>query len=700
MKFCFDVSAISPARLFRIIAILATLSALWLQDANAQFDGSPETRLDELSAGWPRVHFFRSSERTAANPKMTFERWDAAFSQLMGIEGKVLDEEIPNRSERNIDFFTRFKAAHPRQIALLHYNGIARDPLDARSVLADGHWLYFNGATVNSDLSAQPGEMDIAVSDARLFKTNIGRYKNSNEDIGLCEIGADGKPDWSKAEQVQLLTVQIQRGGAGILRVRRAQFRTQARAFANGRTYAAPHVTNGPWGQQSPMLWFYNLSTTCPRDGQGRTCSEVLTAELGAHFSPTGPLAVFDGLQFDVLRHSFEERAAARDRSADADADGKADGGFVNGDDVYGAGTLAFCAHLRKTLGKDRLILVDGWNRNHPRAFSSLNGMESEGWPKLGDYLFADWSGGMNRGMWWNTRSASPTFNYINHKALGDNPAAGQPKSLETAVDYPYNRLVFAAAVLMDHALCSSLEAPMNEGELTGVWDEFRGGTQEQLGWLGMPRGAVRRLGFDSPDLLDNTDLLRRITTDNAIISEQDGLVIQGKDAAQELTSIQLTVPVGANGELLVRFTVSALPSARVAGKAPRLFLAGTTENRDDLHVSWSDESEIEYTCYATNLPAGEARVTFEIEGSESWHLKKLTAHAHPDVLLREYDHGLVLANPSSKPFTFDLAKLLPGQAFRRLQATPLQDTQVNNGQPVGATLTVGPRDGIFLSRE
>src|SRR5689334_15988935 len=77
---------------------------------------------------YPRAFFFRSSEGAAANPRSSYEQSDRTFSRLVGIEGKVLEEEVPGRSVKNIEFFTRFKGEHPEQLVLLHYNGNARDP--------------------------------------------------------------------------------------------------------------------------------------------------------------------------------------------------------------------------------------------------------------------------------------------------------------------------------------------------------------------------------------------------------------------------------------------------------------------------------------------------------------------------------------------------------------------------------------------
>ena len=94
---------------------------------------------------YPRVFFFRASERPGKDPGLSYQKWEAAFERLMGIMGKVQDEEIPGLSKRNIDFFTRFKKRHPDQVVLMHYNG-PRSPFRIRRLLLRSldllQWLH------------------------------------------------------------------------------------------------------------------------------------------------------------------------------------------------------------------------------------------------------------------------------------------------------------------------------------------------------------------------------------------------------------------------------------------------------------------------------------------------------------------------------------------------------------------------------
>ena len=817
-------------------------------------------RLDKLRVmhdEYPRVFFFRAAEGYASNPKLSYEQWDTTFSRLMGIEGKCLDEEIPGRSVRNVPFFTQFKQQHPGQLVLLHYNGNARDPRDATPDFFAGHWIYHNGATITGDVPAEKGETLITVSDATLFKTEMGRFRDKNEDIALCALDADGKPNWHESEQVQLLAIDAE---AKTLRVKRGCYGTTPRAFRAGKSYAAAHVTEGPWGLRNHLMWFYNYSTRSPRDKQGRTCADVLVADLVRHFGPGGALAAFDGLEFDVLHHTCGRPGSAR-RGPDCDADGQADWAWLDGATTYGVGVVEFCRQLRAALGEDRIILADGHSEHNQRAFGLLNGIESEGWPTLSDWHVRDWSGGLNRHLYWNAFGRRPAFHYVNHKFVTRGEKPGQTKRPD--VPWHIHRLVFAACLFTDAAICYAYAPPREDGERFGIWDELRKGTEHQLGWLGKPLGPAIRLAERHPDLLargnrrdgpslrlvatakaegslrfrmagvpcDGPDLTVAVTAraepmrgyppevarrlwvglarpDGCLIHEElpeTGMCLRGateteldrstgascqwrprarlgepgethdayfahppykqktgytfwtRDVGVPLqgsltffTGMGPKSPERSDG-VLFRVLIAELkqgepgaftpifehtqrawawqkhtvPLAKWGAKSVRLKFvadAGPKDNSTTDHASWGDAWVLPSDGFAavtlpvrhmtwvggkrftsaftfTDVRSRRVDLEFEVEGVEPVWIEEVRAYAHTDAIVREFERGAVLANPSPRPYTFDLAKLFPGKRFRRLRGSSRQDPQTNNGQPVGAPLTLAPKDALFLTR-
>ncbi len=640
-----------------------------------------EEPLQMLGPDFPKAFFFRVAEAHAGSGHFPYEKWDADFSRLMGLMGKALDEEIPGRSHGTQDFFARFKREHPGQAVLLHMNGNARDPRWESARFFAGHWLYHNGAKILDALPAQAGEAVVRVSDTHLFNVNIGRYQRDNDDLGLCALDANGRPDWSRSEQVQLLAVDHK---AKTLRISRGAFGTAPRAFAAGQGYAAAHVTEGPWGKNSHLLWAYNYSTCCPRDAQGRTCGDVFAEHLGELLGPGGPLANFDGLEFDVL-HDWCGPIRGR-RGPDCDADGTPDAGWFGLTNSYGIGVVDFCRTLRAQLGPRRIIQADGaLGRDSDlsqRAFGLLNGIESEGFPNLRDPKMEDWSGGLNRHFFWQQNACAPVLNYINHKFTIPGAKPGELK--QPNVPFHIHRLVFAAGMFTDAAITYCYAPDSDDANLTGIWDELRMGTAHRLGWLGKPLGpAVRMAVCAGPGV----DVLDRIVSDEADLTRENGaLKIVPHVSTNRLVKLTLKNIPCAGPDLFLQLTVRTSPWPEVA----RLLKVGGV-------MTYANERDFTASFYFNAVTGAQTNLDITAENGGPFWLSSATTHAHPDAIYREFEHGVVLANPSPRPHTFDVAKLFPGAQLHRLQASARQDAQVNNGAPVGAELVLAPLDAIFL---
>ncbi|MCX7818025.1 MAG: hypothetical protein N2652_02270 [Kiritimatiellae bacterium] len=819
-----------------------------------------------LSDEYPRVFFFRAAEG-AARRAADYESWSAEFSRLMGIIGKCLDEEIVGHMARNPEFFRRFKTDHPRQLVLLHLNGNARDPRFETAHWFAGHWVYRTAATILSDVPAEPGETTIRVSDASLFRVNTGRYRTSNDDIALFRIGPDGRHDWAHAEQTQLISVDTK---AGTIRVRRGCYGTRPLAFTAGCARAAAHESEGPWGRNNHLLWFYNYSTHCPRDAEGKTAADRFIEDIARWFAPGGPLHGLDGLEFDVL---------FSDTQGDTDGDGVADDGMVGGVNHYGIGVCEFARRLRERMGRDFLLMADGalgaGGSRSQRAIGSFNGIESEGWPNLGDWAFNDWSGGLHRHRFWQAHAHPPPFSYINHKWI--EPVAGQPgETRHPDVPFSRHRLVFAAAQMVDAALCYSFPPPRRGRDRQyPIWDELIAGTECTLGWLGRPEGPAIALatneaniwparpprpiapgcmvadtepagwtispsgtngsagdvgwrwdelptrgsnlvivlelsGAAMPGYPDAMPRLAKICTGAAELElsdrAPDGVTVRRRDdtaerpaepasgafarrlpragdgtnvwpailshppfrdragaviwhrdvelpdtprpelrwrtmlsatGAQKSDGVIARVELaelrdGSVGEPRVLFEETvrhhgwaprSVPLAEWRGRRVRLRFVTDCGPRDhavadqlywgDVRVLderagrtppqrwhlWVSRTPFLSTLYVRHIGSGTLSLQLRVEGGAAVTVHSLRAHPAPDVMVRVFERGLVLANPATHPVTVDLATLSPGRSYQRLKGSAGQDRTVNNGRPVGRSVTLGPLDGLFLQR-
>jgi hypothetical protein len=116
--------------------------------------------------------------------------------------------------------------------------------------------------------------------------------------------------------------------------------------------------------------------------------------------------------------------------------------------------------------------------------------------------------------------------------------------------------------------------------------------------------------------------------------------------------------------------------------------------------MTWAGTRWFDASFYFRDRGPDTVDLEFEAEGTEPVEIADMSLHAQADAICREYEHGAALANPSLHPYAFDMAKLFPRQRFRRLKGSENQDPATNDGSAVGTSLTLGPRDAIFLVRE
>lgn len=116
--------------------------------------------------------------------------------------------------------------------------------------------------------------------------------------------------------------------------------------------------------------------------------------------------------------------------------------------------------------------------------------------------------------------------------------------------------------------------------------------------------------------------------------------------------------------------------------------------------MAWANNKNFEADFYFSDITKdSDIRLEFEVEGFEQIEFKNLAAYAYPDVTYREYEGGVVIANPSlSSGFTFDLEKYLPDRTLKHIKATIGQDMEANNGMPIkDGKVTLGAYDAVFL---
>ena len=699
----------------------------------------------------PKAFFFR--EDHLAQPKITpTPDFVEYMGRLNGYQLNCLGESGSSWEHVTKEPLLRFKQRYPKKLANVHFaqREIERDVATSGRLGAftPPHFLYLApGLKIVSHVSLQAQSVDIDLSGVGAKELLMWAAAVGVTDMAIGERNpSTGKVSWLNGEHVTLSPGSAENAlKTGALRINRAAYNSTSRSWNPPTAYIAFHACLG--GKDLSSNWVLNYGRHAPRDASNRTASDVKLALWVRTLTGNGPLAMLDGVSFDVSyweltgvkkRHNRGKPGEVR-LDVDVDNDGIADGGYVNQVNDYGLGQFDLHRRIRQSLGPDKVIVAKGQAWSTQRSVPWLNGIEHEGFPCDTDTEILDWGGAINRLLFWNmstiaaNTTSSPNFNHIILKW----PHAPPP---------PWNRVrvVLAAAAVTDAVISiGSIAAPMPadtpRGKL-GIWDELKRGDDNVTNWLG---GAVDsevnpRLALGTEDALSGAgvDIRYWLASDGAQITtvNRTSIEVAGKDprAYNSTTTMNATLALG---ELLsagslseptdIVVSLAAVGDSRAPEyppEIPRLLwvqLLGTTsikgmdqwkEGVGQQMTLVASEREFVAVFYFRNVTAkdGLARLNINVEGTQPLRVRDLQVHLGlGDVWVREYQHGIVACNPSFGERTIDLRQALPGYsgAIRRLRASPLQDHRVNDGSLIGAhgsstaMLHLPAMDAVFLSK-
>jgi hypothetical protein len=655
---------------------------LLLFEMQVVYSQTPVKDLDIFNAGYPRCFiFWTNTYPMSTNSSISATQLDATFMMLNGVCS-------PSTSWAK---FNDFKKKHPEQFCYLFTAGSTAsefiseyDPY-IRKNFYDGHWVYFAGTKITADLIGETTIIPVQ---------NTGAFF-TGEDVALCKLDENGKPDWNYVEHVKCNSIN---SANSTITVTRGMYGSTKKVFTGNSAWAAAHA-QFDWGSGTGgKSWTINHSTTCPKNAQGKTIDDLLIEQFSALFLPGGTLENYDGLEFD-LSYNLPSAVVVNDRGFDTNGDGIADNGIFNGKNEFGIGLNNFHERLRTALGDSILILGDGNQEKHQRSYGILNGFESEWWPKYGDGALRHWSNGINYTNFWKQNSRKPSLNYFNHKIGGENREDG------LAIPYNLHRLVFAAAQFTDAVLTTHRTAlPVQEpGNIYTIWDEFVKGKEKEKNWLGMPQAPAVRLALNKPDLLNGigkfitSGFLNKFTGTGASfaidkgaikVTSTDGKPLKFTINAIPCSGIDLFLSFKMKGEMMAGYPVNYA----------RYVLLNPTSG--DIDPEFYVNQEWFNNCVSLRKVSGSSvNLVFEIDGSEPVWISDFTVHAHPDAIYRNFENGVVIANPSDHNYEFNLTEIRPGTELSRIMGSSLQDPMTNNGAIVGEKVTLGNRDALFLRK-
>ncbi|MEY4485338.1 MAG: hypothetical protein RL693_2790, partial [Verrucomicrobiota bacterium] len=465
----------------------------------------------------------------------------------------------------------------------------------------------------------------------------------------------NGERDWDCAEYALVKNVDPARK---TITVERGCFSSIAKSYDGNKAYVAP-ITVGVWGNK-PM-WFYNLSSLCPMDKNGKVASDILTEEMTEWFSPGGKLEDFNGIAFDVVYWNLKRK------NMDVNNDGIEDTGVFDGVNTWRQGGARFLAQVRQAVGENRLITADGQHSGNQQALGILDGIESEGLVQHDDG-FRGFSRTLNTHLYWMENNTRPLdFRYVSLKLItpADDKRGNQLR-----------RFAIGTACCLGASVTRWQEGDLPEGFA------FQGS-------LGFPSGPLIRPAQNTPDLLMSEGnplkqtILGRLQSTNCKLTWSDnGLEVSPESSASMETPMTVTVKgvtVPANGDLTVYVEMQALeplegfdmksPVPRAVcvefSQFPKIESRKLDEYYRTLngYMGTQKKSLISFYLRRPNTKEQSIDVSFQIEGRGRARISSITAHQAPDSLVRAFEKGVVVVNPSLEAVKIPLVGLPPGIA-------------------------------------
>lgn len=554
-------------------------------------------------------------------------------------------------------------------------------------------WLYECPAgQLAADLSPDVRDVLIHGLDSARLRESFGANKRKPKNVSPKPVLAIGD---------ELVRVEAMDGER--LTLRRGQCGTKPSRHPAGATVRwinqcswANAVQRG--GPPDAELLRINLSDLAPAVGGRKPWQIKADFYLKTYWQDPAWRSCFDGFFFDN-GHEWQTLDAL---ALDLDGDGQPDG---NAFASLEKGVRSFFAYLRQQGGPELLMTPN----NISELLPMVNGRHREyfvGKVDVREFTQRD-SGQWQFSVW--EFSMEP---YRAYQAAGAPPPLAMNSTQPGAWnDYRAVRFGLGSALLLDGCF-QFRQLSGDHGNWQSWYDEFSvdatgAATDGRVGrhWLGKPLGEARQIvqTLNSANLLagaqwslrtNRGSVARFSAIDSTLRMETTSL----PDCRPE--NVELTTPIAAGlrtGDTatlslemrasvprLIQFALagSGVPPIRSKVVAP-LFVS-TNWTRRVFSFTFRDERPMKG--YPLSFSVGDDLGTVELR-NVSWQMGGAVTG-----WLREFEHGLVVVNPTLQPQEFAVSG-----NFKRVRGT--QDAAHNNGQPVSGTIAVPPCDAYLLIR-
>ena len=618
----------------------------------------------------------------------------------------------------------------PSQLRIIRYDAEARPKGDRR--IWPGHWLLYNGTVVTTDVPRVDGVVIIGVENASVLSDSDPEF--GPDDALLYAIGEDGRPDFSRSEEVVIAGVdQAQRN----IIIKRAQYWTRPREFTAQKAVIATHATRT---RDDTSLWVVNISTVSPISPVGERGAQSMARLICEGYAESGSGTA--GVELDQLRWEVYAGSANARRGPDVNNDLKADWGqaytpavgIVNS---WGLGTIDLVRDLRagskapvgKTpastafdgLGKDVGVWLMHSGADGSRAIALANGVAFD---RFDVDVKRGFSSAFQRLAFLSENAgSSPRLSYTLVRT--PSPAFSRPaKSVEAgkSLTSAPARLGFGAALLEGQASAYCSVDPTNN--LSLGWgkdcylDEYGAGKENKPHYLGKPLGPSVMLHGS----LGREDLLKGSAKTPAGYAAKSGEGGQAKAqssseshtgsgssvlvAAEARTSLESTgafemkpgaaysIAFWAKGENRYE---EIDPSYAGVPSAIEVSIAGSKTPSQTVFVG-DEWAQCYVTLYAGKSAIPAARAVLKFPDPGTYWIEDLEVHqGSAEVHYRVFEGGTVIVNGSEREITVPVDVVAPGLKLKAIDGR--QDITVNNGAASGSSIVIPPQDARVLVR-
>ena len=605
---------------------------------------------EAFTIGFPQFYSFRGEMNKKTH--VSYDTWKAEVENSNGIIRKFLEEEMkidPN----SVDWADNFAKDNPSKLMLLHLNGeahhVVRDP-DILKKYFPGHWLYEAGSILTQN--ALPNQNELQVEDIapflnRRYLGGNGEGKgfnknNSPEYILIVKLDDKGNRMWYESEMAEIIKIDSE---TKKLTIKRNVCNTKSLSFDANKTYVAP-IAGGVWG--GGVMFFYNMSSDCPKDKNGKVASDIFVDEIANWFSPKGILKNFNGIAFDVNYYDI----SARFPKSDTNNDGINDGGWINNQNNWKIGDYQFHKKLRNKMGNNFIITSDGQHAENQQAVGVLNGIESEGLVQHNDG-WRGFSRTINLHQYWeHNNSIQPTFRYIVLKYMNSNDATNVVR---------LQRFAVGTACCLKAFTTEARDNP--ERSFLPDW-------MRKPGALGQAKGEIIHYAKQSPDILNKsiTELKDMIIPEDCSVKVVNNqLEITPNSSLKNARDLNLTLknielPQGDITIFIDAQAVDPSEGLSLTDLVPRIMWTtlsdlpdyGEGKNTNVMYnnltglfgTSKFDEMSFYYRRPTTDA-SKTADFTMRIQGRGKIIIRSIKIYPKADIVARKFDHGFVIVNPS-----------------------------------------------------